>query len=120
METDDVEMVVEEEEDPTYRLQLALDATERKFRRACEQIVLLNYKLSGMQARYDVAREKNLRTFRYSYRLQLAVIEGAKNVYHDYAVLQAERIRGLQMEIFGEIPDEEDEDPDVMEEEGQV
>ncbi|XP_078336274.1 uncharacterized protein LOC144626358 [Crassostrea virginica] len=120
METDDVEMAVEEVEDPTYRLQLALDATERKFRRACEQIVLLNYKLSGMQARYDVAREKNLRTFRYSYRLQLAVIEGAKNVYHDYAVLQAERIRGLQMEIFGEIPDEEDEDPDVMEEEGQV
>ena len=120
METDDVEMVVEEEEDPTYRLQLALDATERKFRRACEQIVLLNYKLSGMQARYDVAREKNLRTFRYSYRLQLAVIEGAKNVYHDYAVLQAERIRSLQMEIFGEIPDEEDEDPDVMAEEGQV
>lgn len=120
METDDVEMAVEEVEDPTYRLQLALDATERKFRRACEQIVLLNYKLSGMQARYDVAREKNLRTFRYSYRLQLAVIEGAKNVYHDYAVLQAERIRSLQMEIFGEIPDEEDEDPDVMEEEGQV
>ena len=120
METDDVEMAVEEVEDPTYRLQLALDATERKFRRACEQIVLLNYKLSGMQARYDVAREKNLRTFRYSYRLQLAVIEGAKNVYHDYAVLQAERIRSLQMEIFGEIPDEEEEDPDVMEEEGQV
>ena len=120
METDDVEMAVEEEEEPTNRLQLALDATERKFRRACEQIVLLNYKLSGMQARYDVAREKNLRTFRYSYRLQVAVIEGAKNVYHDYAVLQAERIRSLQMEIFGEIPDEEDEDPDVMEEEGQV
>ena len=120
METDDVEMAVEEVEDPTYRLQLALDATERKFRRACEQIVLLNYKLSGMQARYDVAREKNLRTFRYSYRLQLAVIEGAKNVYHDYAVLQAERLRSLQMEIFGEIPDEEEEDPDVMEEEGQV
>ena len=120
METDDVEMAVEEVEDPTYRLQLALDATERKFRRACEQIVLLNYKLSGMQARYDVARDKNLRTFRYSYRLQLAVIEGAKNVYHDYAVLQAERIRSLQMEIFGEIPDEEDEDPDVMAEEGQV
>ena len=120
METDDVEMAVEEVEDPTYRLQLALDATERKFRRACEQIVLLNYKLSGMQARYDVAREKNLRTFRYSYRLQLAVIEGAKNVYHDYAVLQAERIRSLQMEIFGEIPDEEEEDPDVMAEEGQV
>ena len=120
METDDVEMAVEEEEEPMYRLQLALDATERKFRRACEQIVLLNYKLSGMQARYDVAREKNLRTFRYSYRLQLAVIEGAKNVYHDYAVLQAERIRSLQMEIFGEIPDEEEEDPDVMEEEGQV
>ena len=120
METDDVEMAVEEVEEPMYRLQLALDATERKFRRACEQIVLLNYKLSGMQARYDVAREKNLRTFRYSYRLQLAVIEGAKNVYHDYAVLQAERIRSLQMEIFGEIPDEEDEDPDVMEEEGQV
>ena len=120
METDDVEMAVEEVEDPTYRLQLALDATERKFRRACEQIVLLNYKLSGMQARYDVAREKNLRTFRYSYRLQLAVIEGAKNVYHDYAVLQAERIRSLQMEIFGEIPDEEEENPDVMAEEGQV
>ena len=113
-------MAAEEAEEPMYSLQLALDATKRKFRRACEQIVYLNYKLSGMQARYDIAREKNLCTFRYSFHLQLVVIEGAKKVYHDYALLQAERIRSLQMEIFGEIPDEEEENPDVMAEEDQV
>ena len=114
-------MAAEEAEEPIqYSLQLALDATKRKFRRACEQIVYLNSKLSGMQARYDVARKKNLCTFRYSYHLQLVVIEGAKKVYHDYALLQAERIRSLQMEIFGEIPDQEEEETGVMEEGGQV
>ena len=110
----------EAEELIQYSLQLALDATKRKFRRACEQIVYLNSKLSGMQARYDVAREKNLCTFWYSFHLQLVVIEGTKKVYHDYALLQAKRIRSLQMKIFGEIPDEEEENPDVMAEEGQV
>lgn len=114
----DVEMVDSEEQ--THRLRLQLAATEHKFRRACEQIVLLNYKLSGMQTRYDIAKERNLRTFRYTYRLQLAVIEGAKNVYHDYAVTQAERMRSLQMEIFGEIPDHSDGDDRDIEEVDQV
>lgn len=114
----DVEMVDSEEQ--MHRLRLQLAATEHKFRRACEQIVLLNYKLSGMQARYDSAKERNLRTFRYTYRLQLAVIEGAKNVYHDYAVTQAERMRSLQMEIFGEIPDHSDGDDGDVEEVDQV
>ena len=87
---------------------------ERRFRRACEQIVQLNYKLDDMQSRYLGAKRDGLRTFRYNYRLRLSVIEGLRNMYYDYAHQKAEDISGLRNELYGEIVDvvsgSEDED----------
>ena len=53
-----------------------LSAAERRFRGACDQIVLLNQKLGEVQKRYKTARSTNNRAFRYNLRLKLAVIEG--------------------------------------------
>ena len=56
-----------------------LSDAERRFRRACDQIVLLNQKLGEVQKRYKNARRTNNRSFRYNLRLKLAVVEGVRN-----------------------------------------
>ena len=43
-----------------------LSDAERRFRRACDQIVLLNQKLGEVQKRYKKARSTNNRSFRYN------------------------------------------------------
>ena len=55
--------------------------TERRFRRACEQIVQLNYKMGDLEHRYKKAKTEGRRTFRYSLRLRLAAVEGLRNMY---------------------------------------
>jgi anti-sigma regulatory factor (Ser/Thr protein kinase) len=76
---------------------------ERRFKRSCEQIVLLNQALKALQKRYDDAKRRNLRAFRYHLRLRLAVIEGMRNVYYEYAHEKAKKIAELRRELFGEI-----------------
>jgi hypothetical protein len=46
---------------------------EKRFKRACEQIVQLNYSLDALQQRYNKAKKDNHKSFRYSLRLRIAV-----------------------------------------------
>ena len=75
---------------------------EKKFKRACEQIVHLNHRMDAMQHRYTKAKQANHRSFRYNLRLRLAVIEGMRNMYYDYAHHKAEAVAELRRELFGE------------------
>ena len=75
---------------------------ERKFKRACEQILQLNQRMDEMQFRYTKAKKANHRSFRYNLRLRLAVIEGLRNMYYDYAHHKAEAVADLRRELFGE------------------
>ena len=81
-----------------------LSAAERRFRGACDQIVLLNQKLGEVQKRYKTARSTNNRAFRYNYdlRLKLAVIEGARNMFYDYVYAKADQVADLRRELFNE------------------
>ena len=80
-----------------------LTDSERRFRHACaEQIVQLNYKLDELQCRYLKAKRENMRTFGYSLRPRLAVVEGLRNAYYDYAHQKAEKVAELGQELFGE------------------
>lgn len=83
---------------------------EKKFRRACEQIVQLNFKLGELQDRYMKAKKSNQRSFRYSLRLRLAVVEGMRNTYYEYAHKKAEMVADLRRKLFGEIVEIVDED----------
>ena len=76
--------------------------TERRFRRACEQIVQLNYKMGDLEHRYKKAKREGRRTFRYSLRLRLAAVEGLRNMYYDYAHQKAQSVADLRQELFGE------------------
>ena len=75
---------------------------ERRFRRACEQIVQLNYKMGDLEHRYKKAKTEGRRTFRYSLRLRLAAVEGLRNMYYDYAHQKAQSVADLRQELFGE------------------
>lgn len=94
-------------------LKSALIEAERRFRRSCEQIVLINEKLQELQYRYNRAKKTNRRSFRYSLRLKLAATEGVRNMYLDYAHCQAARVGKLRQELFGSVNDrDDDEDSD--------
>lgn len=79
-----------------------LTDSERRFRKACDQIVMLNQRLGDVQKRYKVAKRTNNRSFRYNLRLKLAVIEGARNMYYEYAYAKADKVAELRRELFDE------------------
>ena len=79
-----------------------LTDAERRFRKACDQIVMLNQRLGEVQKRYKMAKRSNNRAFRYNLRLKLAVIEGARNMYYDYAYIKADQVAQLRREMFNE------------------
>lgn len=87
--------------------------SERRFKRACEQIVQLNYSLDALQQRYNKAKKDNHRSFRYSLRLRIAVVDGMRNMYYDYAHNKAETIAELRQELFGEVVDIVSEETDI-------
>lgn len=82
--------------------QLYLMDSERRFKKACEQIVHLNERMGDLQFRYNKAWVENHRSFRYSIRLRLAILEGLINMYYDYAHIKAYTIADLRREMFGE------------------
>lgn len=82
--------------------QFYLMECERRFKKACEQIVHLNEKMGDLQFRYNKAWVENHRSFRYSIRMRIAVVEGLINMYYDYAHDKAYTIADLRRELFGE------------------
>jgi hypothetical protein len=49
-----------------------------------------------------MAKRSNNRAFRYNLRLKLAVIEGARNMFYDYAYTKADQVAELRRELFDE------------------
>lgn len=66
------------------------------FHKACNQIILLNNQIDALQSRYDGAVKANKRAFRYSLRLRLAVLEGVRNMFYEYASRKADELEELQ------------------------
>ena len=58
---------------------------ERRFRRACEQIVQLNYKLYYAQKKYNKAKKDRRLALRYSYLLQIVAVESFRELVYVYA-----------------------------------
>ena len=77
-------------------LEHRLIRTEIKFRRSCDQVVLMNQTLSNLTHRYKKAKTDNRRSFRYPLRLRLAVVEGIRNMYYDYAKQKADEVKTLK------------------------
>ena len=81
---------------------LSLIDSECRFNKACDQITLLNSKLSELQCRYDKACQENHRSFRYHLKMRLVVLERLRDIYCKYADIKAEVVADLRRELFGE------------------
>ena len=75
---------------------------DRKFERACDQIVLLNNEILDLQSRYDRAASEHQRSWRYYLRLRIATVEGIRDMYHKYATLRADELDELQGRLVEE------------------
>lgn len=77
-------------------------STNRLFRQACDQIIVMNNQINYLQTRYNRALNKNLRSFRYSLRLKLATLEGVRNMYYEYASRKADVLEHLQILLMAQ------------------
>ncbi|KAL4217647.1 hypothetical protein ACF0H5_022389 [Mactra antiquata] len=80
-----------------------LRKAQNNFGRACDQIVILNRRMEGVLYRYNKARIHTNRSFRYKLRLRLAIVEGVRNMFYEYANRKAHEIVKLRRDLFGEI-----------------
>ena len=85
----------------TLDKRFSLAVSERCFKRACEQIVLLNGRLSDLRLRFTKACLENRRTYQTSLKLKMAVTQGLLLSYYDYAHSKAETVADLRRELFG-------------------
>ena len=58
---------------------------QRRFNRACDQILLLNTRLHGLRKRYNSGRSSDCKTFRFPQRMRIMVAEGLVKRYYHYA-----------------------------------
>ena len=86
--------------DMTADIKNTIAVMERKFHRACNQIVLLNRHIDNLQLRYDRAHRDNRRTFRYSLRIKLSALEGVRNMYVEFASMKADELMDLQCQLL--------------------
>ena len=77
-------------------LQDDLRAVERRFRRACMQVFVLNKEVEKLKNRYIEAEVTGNKTLRYHLRLRISVIEGVRNMFYEYAAQKADVITELQ------------------------
>lgn len=82
---------------------MILRRTQHNFQRACDQIVILNRRMEGVLQRYHEARIQTNKSFRYKLRLRLAIVEGVRNMFYEYANRKAYEIVSLRRDLFGEI-----------------
>ena len=87
---------------------------DKKFRRACHHIRMLNRRIEDVQVRYDRAFSSGRRSFRYTHRLKLATYEGMRNMYYEYACRRADELEKMQDSLIQQgMISESDSDSDA-------
>ncbi|KAL4218398.1 hypothetical protein ACF0H5_023134 [Mactra antiquata] len=103
----------------TPDLRHRLMTSERYFRRACEQVFILNRLVEETTVRFNIADARQNQITRYNVRLRLSVLEGVRNMFYEFAAKKAADIVELQRHILDADADEEmitdDSDSDMSE-----
>ena len=71
-------------------------ATDRRFQKACRQLVILNNRLEDLNTQYRRSRRNNKPGSRYNLRLKLSVVEGIRNMFYEYASSRADELENMQ------------------------
>ena len=85
--------------DSTAKLVTKLCHTDRKFRLACKQVILLNNQIRDLKQRYKRCGKNDKRSFCCSLRLRMATFEGVRNMIYEYATEKCEEIEKMQDEL---------------------
>ena len=78
--------------------------SQRRYQRACDQLLLLNQRLTLLNRRYGSARYNDQKIFRYSLRMRILTVEGLLNAYCNYACLKKNEVLDLRFKLYGEDP----------------
>ena len=77
-----------------------LSVAEHHFRRACEQVLVLNKEVEQLTNKYNEADATDNKTLRYRLRLRISVMEGVRNMFYEFAAIKASVITQLQQCIL--------------------
>ena len=86
-------------EDTIYSVLCTIRSTNKVFRLACSQVILLNHKIEISKAQYDRARAAGRLAFRYSNRLKLSTLERIRDLIYEFAVNKCDEIEVLQAKL---------------------
>ena len=84
----------------TAALRDDLDAAESLFRRACEQVLILNKEVENLTSRYSESEQRGNKAVCYQLRLRISVLEGVRNMFYEYAAQKANVITELQRHVL--------------------
>ena len=73
-----------------------IESVSDRFQLVCSQLRILNRHIGEIQHRYKVADQKHQKSFRYSIRIRLCVIEGVRNMHYEYALKLADTLDQLR------------------------
>ncbi|KAJ8311989.1 hypothetical protein KUTeg_009362 [Tegillarca granosa] len=90
-----------------------------KFKRSCDQVMLLNQRLADLQKRYVKAKSENQRGFRYSLKIRLATTETMRYMFLEYIKQQGIMVMKCKREmeecVYENMTTSEDEESDTDE-----
>ena len=86
----------------TAALRDDLDAAESLFRRACEQVLVLNKQVENLTSRYSESEQRGNKIVYYQLRLRISILEGVRNMFYEYAAQKANVITELQRHILAD------------------
>lgn len=89
-----------------FEMHAQLYDSQRRFSRACDQILLLNTRLHGLRKRYLSARSSDYKTFRFPLRMRILVAEGLVKRYYHYADMKRTEILDLRTQLNAGDPQE--------------
>ena len=73
-----------------------IESVSDRFQLVCSQLRILNRHIGEIQHRYKVADQKHQKSFRYSIRIRLCVLEGVRNMHYEYALKLADTLDQLR------------------------
>ena len=99
----------------TSKMQLygALYESERRFKRGCEQIEILNTHLLDTNQRYAAAKDADRKAHRYSIRMRIMTVEALLRTYCHYARQKRAEILKLRQLAFGDIDETSEYEEDM-------
>lgn len=87
-----------------FEMYAQLYESQRRFQRACDQMLLLNNRLTALNRRYNNAKIDDQKIFRYRLRMRVLVVEGMLSAYCNYACLKKNEVLDLRFKLYGEDP----------------